>query len=191
MILVLARRKYLTMSIEVWVGVVNPWPWLRVPRAYYKTVRDAWCIERMHQAFTKGLMQYGMIKSVKKAAEVKEAPPAVADEAVLSPTDAKGDPGNDRPPGVNSPAVTSPASLAKAPEEKSPSAVDDAAATQLVRSEKKVIEGEGKGGPGVLEQADMKQAPASAEAQGQERQTEESDAGKATEDGSSPPVIVP
>lgn len=48
------------------MGVVNPWPWLRVPRAYYKTVRDAWCIERMHQAFKTGLMQYGMMKAVKK-----------------------------------------------------------------------------------------------------------------------------
>lgn len=45
---------------------MNPWPWLRVPRAYYKTVRDAWCIERMHQAFKTGLMQYGMMKAVKK-----------------------------------------------------------------------------------------------------------------------------
>lgn len=60
------------MAHTVWVGVVNPWPWLRVPRSYYKTVRDAWCIERMHQAFKKGLMQYGMIKSVKKASPVVE-----------------------------------------------------------------------------------------------------------------------
>lgn len=59
----------------VWVGVVNPWPWLRVPRSYYKTVRDAWCIERMHQAFKNGLMQYGMIKSVKKAAPAPPPPP--------------------------------------------------------------------------------------------------------------------
>ncbi|CAM9812950.1 unnamed protein product [Discosporangium mesarthrocarpum] len=57
-----------TWRHSVWVGVVRPWPWLRVPRSYYKTVRDAWCIERMHQAFARGLMQYGMIKSVKKEA---------------------------------------------------------------------------------------------------------------------------
>ncbi|CAN0528948.1 unnamed protein product, partial [Laminaria digitata] len=67
-----------SLTETVWVGGVNPWPWLRVPRSYYKTVRDAWCIERMHQAFTKGLMQYGMIKSVKKAAPI--AAPAVEQE---------------------------------------------------------------------------------------------------------------
>lgn len=52
---------------------MNPWPWLRVPRSYYKTIRDAWCIERMHQAFKTGLMQYGMMKAVK---EQPPAPPA-------------------------------------------------------------------------------------------------------------------
>lgn len=70
----------------VWVGVVNPWPWLRVPRSYYKTVRDAWCIERMHQAFKKGLMQYGMIKSVKKAAPAPPPPPPEEEEAEEPPT---------------------------------------------------------------------------------------------------------
>ncbi|CAM9308229.1 unnamed protein product [Pylaiella littoralis] len=68
-----------TWRLSIWVGVVNPWPWLRVPRSYYKTIRDAWCIERMHQAFKKGLMQYGMITSVKKPA-VPPPPPPVEEQ---------------------------------------------------------------------------------------------------------------
>ncbi|CAM9226359.1 unnamed protein product, partial [Ectocarpus sp. 8 AP-2014] len=76
-----------TWRLSVWVGVVNPWPWLRVPRSYYKTVRDAWCIERMHQAFKKGLMQYGMIKSVKKkkAAPPPPPPPPPSSEGPTTP----------------------------------------------------------------------------------------------------------
>ncbi|CAM9216975.1 unnamed protein product [Choristocarpus tenellus] len=71
-------------SCAVWVGIVRPWPWLRVPRSYYKTVRDAWCIERMHQAFKNGLMEYGMIKSVKKAEVIPPQPRIVAAEVGAS-----------------------------------------------------------------------------------------------------------
>ncbi|CAN0327462.1 unnamed protein product [Ectocarpus sp. 6 AP-2014] len=75
-----------TWRLSVWVGVVNPWPWLRVPRSYYKTVRDAWCIERMHQAFKKGLMQYGMIKSVKKKKAAPPPPPPPPPPSPEGPT---------------------------------------------------------------------------------------------------------
>jgi hypothetical protein len=34
-------------------------------KLWWKTIKDAWCLERMHQAFDKGLMQYGMMKAVK------------------------------------------------------------------------------------------------------------------------------
>lgn len=77
-----AEQTLPTWRLSIWVGVVNPWPWLRVPRSYYKTVRDAWCIERMHQAFKRGLMQYGMIKSVKKPAVATESNTAAAAAAV-------------------------------------------------------------------------------------------------------------
>lgn len=87
---------YIDIFNAVWVGVVNPWPWLRVPRSYYKTVRDAWCIERMHQAFKKGLMQYGMIKSVKKAAAPPPPPP---------PPPAEEPPVDDPPPTKTTPVM--------------------------------------------------------------------------------------
>jgi len=53
---------------SVWVGVWDPWPVIRRPHLWWKVVRDAWCLEVMHRAFTKGLMQYGMMTAQKKAA---------------------------------------------------------------------------------------------------------------------------
>ena len=52
---------------SVWVGVWDPWPVVRRPRLWWKVVRDAWCLEVMHRAFTKGLMQYGMMTASKEA----------------------------------------------------------------------------------------------------------------------------
>eukprot|EP00308_Calcidiscus_leptoporus_P016960 CAMPEP_0119397860 /NCGR_PEP_ID=MMETSP1334-20130426/140551_1 /TAXON_ID=127549 /ORGANISM="Calcidiscus leptoporus, Strain RCC1130" /LENGTH=380 /DNA_ID=CAMNT_0007421711 /DNA_START=1 /DNA_END=1143 /DNA_ORIENTATION=+ len=53
---------------SVWVGVWDPWPVARRPRLWWKTIRDAWCLEVMHRAFTGGLMQYGMMTAQKKLA---------------------------------------------------------------------------------------------------------------------------
>ena len=53
---------------SVWVGVWDPWPVVRRPRLWWKVVRDAWCLEVMHRAFTDGLMTYGMFTASKKAA---------------------------------------------------------------------------------------------------------------------------
>jgi len=53
---------------SIWVGVWSPWfvvfkgPWV-----WYKTVREIVTLERMHRAFDRGLMTYGMIKGKKKA----------------------------------------------------------------------------------------------------------------------------
>ena len=52
---------------SVWVGVWDPWPVIRRPRLWWKVVRDAWCLEVMHRAFTNGLMRYGMMTAGKKA----------------------------------------------------------------------------------------------------------------------------
>lgn len=52
---------------SIWVGVWDPWPVVARPGVWYKTVRDAICLERMHRAFTRGLMRYGMIRGEKKA----------------------------------------------------------------------------------------------------------------------------
>jgi len=52
---------------SVWVGVWDPWPVVIRPRLWWKVIRDAWCLEVMHRAFTDGLMQYGMFTASKKA----------------------------------------------------------------------------------------------------------------------------
>lgn len=48
-----------------WVGVWDPWPVVRRPRVWYKTIREIVTLERMHRAFDRGLMQYGMMKATK------------------------------------------------------------------------------------------------------------------------------
>eukprot|EP00238_Polyblepharides_amylifera_P001131 CAMPEP_0196573142 /NCGR_PEP_ID=MMETSP1081-20130531/3090_1 /TAXON_ID=36882 /ORGANISM="Pyramimonas amylifera, Strain CCMP720" /LENGTH=436 /DNA_ID=CAMNT_0041890755 /DNA_START=124 /DNA_END=1434 /DNA_ORIENTATION=+ len=52
---------------STWVGVFSPWFVIMRPHVWYKTVRDIVCLERMHRAFDRGLMTYGMIKGTKKA----------------------------------------------------------------------------------------------------------------------------
>jgi MPBQ/MSBQ methyltransferase len=51
---------------SVWVGIQDPRGWIFKPRAYVKCVRDAYCLERMHRAFRRGLMEYGMLAATKK-----------------------------------------------------------------------------------------------------------------------------
>jgi len=51
---------------SIWVGVYDPWPVVFAgPRVWYKTVREIVTLERMHRAFARGLMTYGMIKGTK------------------------------------------------------------------------------------------------------------------------------
>jgi MPBQ/MSBQ methyltransferase len=38
------------------------------PKVWWKTIRDGVCIERMHRAFDKGLMEYGMVRGTKAPA---------------------------------------------------------------------------------------------------------------------------
>ena len=52
---------------SVWVGVWDPWPVIRRPRLWWKVLRDAWCLEVMHRAFTNGLMRYGMFTASKSS----------------------------------------------------------------------------------------------------------------------------
>ncbi|GAX75873.1 hypothetical protein CEUSTIGMA_g3316.t1 [Chlamydomonas eustigma] len=49
-------------------GATHPWLVMSKPHIWYKTARDVWCILRMHDAFDKGLMQYGMITGRKVVA---------------------------------------------------------------------------------------------------------------------------
>jgi MPBQ/MSBQ methyltransferase len=38
------------------------------PKLWYKVTREIVTLERMHRAFDRGLMQYGLMRGVKKAA---------------------------------------------------------------------------------------------------------------------------
>ena len=51
---------------SVLVGVIDPRGWIFKPKTYIKCVRDAYCLERMHRAFKRGLMEYGMFATTKK-----------------------------------------------------------------------------------------------------------------------------
>lgn len=51
---------------SIWVGVYDPRGWIFKPTKYVKCVRDAYCLERMHKAFKRGLMEYGMFAATKK-----------------------------------------------------------------------------------------------------------------------------
>jgi len=51
---------------SIWVGVYDPRGFIFKPRQYLKCVRDGYCLERMHRAFDRGLMQYGMFHATKK-----------------------------------------------------------------------------------------------------------------------------
>lgn len=51
---------------SIWVGVYDPRGFIFKPNKYYKCVRDGYCLERMHRAFKRGLMQYGMFAARKK-----------------------------------------------------------------------------------------------------------------------------
>lgn len=51
---------------SIWVGVYDPFGWIFKPKTYFKCFRDAYCLERMHRAFNRGLMEYGMFAATKK-----------------------------------------------------------------------------------------------------------------------------
>ena len=50
---------------SIWVGVFNPWPVIKRPHLWWKCLRDGITLERMHEAFDDGLMQYGMMTATK------------------------------------------------------------------------------------------------------------------------------
>lgn len=51
---------------SIWVGVYDPRGFIFKPTKYWKCVKDAYCLERMHRAFDRGLMEYGMFAATKK-----------------------------------------------------------------------------------------------------------------------------
>jgi len=54
---------------SIWVGIYDPRGFIFKPHRYLKCVRDAYCLERMHRAFKRGLMQYGMFAATKSKKE--------------------------------------------------------------------------------------------------------------------------
>ena len=48
-----------------WVGIYDPRGFMFKPTKYLKCLRDGYCLERMHRAFDRGLMQYGMFAATK------------------------------------------------------------------------------------------------------------------------------
>lgn len=55
-----------TWRHTVYKGVKDPRGWIFKPKTYVKCFRDAYCLERMHRAFKRGLMEYGMVTATKK-----------------------------------------------------------------------------------------------------------------------------
>ena len=55
---------------SILVGIYDPRGWIFKPKTYIKCVRDAYCLERMHRAFKRGLMEYGMWTATKKQVPV-------------------------------------------------------------------------------------------------------------------------
>lgn len=62
---------------SIWVGIWDPWIVFGKPHIWFKTLRDWVCIERMHRAFKRGLMVYGMARAVKKAKVPAAAAPTL------------------------------------------------------------------------------------------------------------------
>jgi len=52
---------------SIYEGMFKPWFVMRRPHLWWKTLKDCYCINKMHIAFDKGLMTYGMLKATKKA----------------------------------------------------------------------------------------------------------------------------
>lgn len=51
---------------NIWVGILDPWIVVfKGPFTWYRVMREIYMTVRMHNAFNRGLMEYGMIKGVK------------------------------------------------------------------------------------------------------------------------------
>ncbi|CAM9200019.1 unnamed protein product [Heterosigma akashiwo] len=50
----------------IYEGAFRPWFVVRRPHLWWKTLKDCYCMEKMHRAFEKGLMTYGMFYATKK-----------------------------------------------------------------------------------------------------------------------------
>lgn len=78
-------------TIDSWrhsnlVGVLDPWivVFKFNPKLWYKVTREIVTLERMHQAFAKGLMQYGLMRG-RKAVQVAAAGADAAGSSASQP----------------------------------------------------------------------------------------------------------
>jgi len=54
---------------NIWVGLINPSRWLtkvNSPWLLWSIIRDTVTLHRMHNAFTNGLLYYGILSAIKK-----------------------------------------------------------------------------------------------------------------------------
>jgi len=51
----------------IYEGAFKPWFVIRRPHLWWKTIKDCYCMEKMHRAFDEGLMTYGMFYATKKS----------------------------------------------------------------------------------------------------------------------------
>jgi len=56
----------------IYDGLFRPWFIAQRPHLWWKTLKDIWCMNKMHLAFEEGLMTYGMIKGIKKPIAASE-----------------------------------------------------------------------------------------------------------------------
>ena len=68
---------------SVWVGVYDPRGFIFKPTKYLKCLRDGYCLERMHRAFDRGLMEYGMFAATKKEEIIKEEEIVIKEEEIV------------------------------------------------------------------------------------------------------------
>ena len=68
-----------TWRHSIMVGVWDPWIVIfKGPLVWYRTIREIVTIERMHRAFNRGLMEYGMARAVKAGGSAAKASAAAA-----------------------------------------------------------------------------------------------------------------
>ena len=76
-----AKNTIASWRHSIWVGVFDPWIVVRAgPGMWWKCLRDGICLERMHRAFDRGLMEYGMMRGTKKQIVAAVAAPTLAVE---------------------------------------------------------------------------------------------------------------
>eukprot|EP00934_Nitzschia_sp_Nitz4_P007553 Nitzschia sp. Nitz4//scaffold22_size323478//178513//179723//NITZ4_000546-RA/size323478-augustus-gene-0.202-mRNA-1//1//CDS//3329543052//7543//frame0 len=67
-----AKETLPTWRKTLQLAFLKPWGWLFKPTTYMRCLRDAYCMERMHRAFHRGLMEYGVLCATKDTSFLKK-----------------------------------------------------------------------------------------------------------------------